>query len=63
MNDALILKLVWNFASQSDKIWVAVIKAKYCPSKNIWEAQVVVGATPLWRKMVDLRGALKDLVR
>jgi hypothetical protein len=30
MNEALILKLVWQLAQGGDKLWVVVIRAKYC---------------------------------
>ena len=29
-NEALIMKVVWQIASNSDRLWVAVVRAKYC---------------------------------
>jgi hypothetical protein len=63
MNKALILKLVWQLAQGGDKLWVAVMRAKYCKEGSLWQAEMEPGVSPLWRAMWMLRGKIQtDLV-
>jgi hypothetical protein len=59
MNDALVLKLVWNFMARSDKQLVAVMRAKYCTIMVIWEVTAIVEAASLWKHMVELKEFLR----
>jgi hypothetical protein len=34
-NEALLLKIVCQLAGSHDKIWVEVMRAKYCPKKGL----------------------------
>jgi hypothetical protein len=37
INDTLLLKLTWQFAVGRDRLWVHIMKAKYCSQKDFWE--------------------------
>jgi Reverse transcriptase (RNA-dependent DNA polymerase)/zinc-binding in reverse transcriptase/Endonuclease/Exonuclease/phosphatase family len=63
MNDALLLKLVWQMAQGKDKIWIEVMQAKYCPNEGIWGARPMTGVSLLWRKILSLREVLKEDVQ
>jgi hypothetical protein len=36
VNEALILKLVWHVATGSDRLWVSIMRVKYCGHSDIW---------------------------
>lgn len=35
-NEALVLKLVWEMACNSEKLWTQVMREKYCPRGGFW---------------------------
>ncbi|XP_078168462.1 uncharacterized protein LOC144562969 [Carex rostrata] len=59
-NQALILKMVWQLASNSDKLWVQIFKAKYFSKAGLWAIKNKRDASPLWREIQDLKHILKD---
>lgn len=62
-NEALLLKTVWQLASGQNKIWVAVMRAKYCPRKGIWGGKDARGASAMWRSVQQLKAFFKDDIR
>lgn len=54
-NEALVLKLMWEMASNSDKLWAQIMKAKYCPMGGFWGVDSKRDASQLWRNMQDLK--------
>ncbi|KAJ4776676.1 RNA-directed DNA polymerase (reverse transcriptase)-related family protein [Rhynchospora pubera] len=60
--EALFLKLVWAVASQEDKLWVQVCKAKYCPRVGFWKANPSSHCSKLWRDILARRGLFADSV-
>lgn len=59
-NKALLLKVVWHMAADSDKLWVAVVKAKHYPRCGFWAARTRPAASKLWRAIQELKGWFKD---
>jgi hypothetical protein len=51
MNNALLLKLVWQIASKQERTWVEVMLAKYCHDAIFWELGQATIASPLWRQL------------
>jgi Reverse transcriptase (RNA-dependent DNA polymerase) len=47
MNNALLLKLVWQVASGQDRQWVGLMRAKYCDSEEFWSNHSTTGVSPL----------------
>lgn len=59
MNDALVLKVLWQMAQAQDRQWAAIMQAKYCGHDSVWVVQASPGVTPLWRRMLALRPKLE----
>jgi hypothetical protein len=63
MNDAMLLKLVWQIVSQQDRVWMQVMKAKYFPNQRLWEVQRDAHISPPWRRMLEIRQNIKPEVQ
>lgn len=61
-NQALLLKMVWQLASNSDKLWVQIFKAKYFSKAGFWAIKNKRDASPLWRAIQDLKHILMDQI-
>lgn len=59
-NEALVLKLVWEMASNSEKLWTQVMRAKYCSRGGFWGVKSKRDASELWRNMQDLKHFFRD---
>lgn len=46
-NETLLLKIVWQFASQADKLWVQVMRSKYYPRGGMWGVKNKNGTSKL----------------
>lgn len=62
-NEALMLKLVWNLAANKDKIWVAIMKAKYFPRGGFWGIQTSTRASKAWKEVQWLKEFFKETMR
>lgn len=62
-NQALILKMVWQLASNSDKLWVQIFKAKYFSKGGFWAVKGKRDASPLWRAIQDLKHFFNNNIR
>ncbi|KAJ4794628.1 RNA-directed DNA polymerase (reverse transcriptase)-related family protein [Rhynchospora pubera] len=60
--EALLLKLVWDMASEEDKIWVQVCRSKYYSILGFWRAVNVGGTSNIWKQEVKLRHTFKENV-
>ena len=49
MNNALLAKLGWEMASNSDKMWVKVMKAKYLEGKSFLKAPLKLNFSWNWK--------------
>jgi hypothetical protein len=49
MNEALILKLVWHVASNSDRLWMKVMQVKYYKGGSLWYVTIEPTVSVLWR--------------
>lgn len=52
-NKALLQKLVWQLATEQDRVWVAIIKAKYFPQESFWGAEDKRGTSNLWKALLE----------
>lgn len=59
-NEALLLKVVWQVASNADKLWVQVMQAKYFSRGGFWAVTNTRDASPLWRAIQRLKPRIKD---
>jgi hypothetical protein len=55
LNEALILKIVWKLAQQSDYLWAQVLTAKYLSRGTLWFNNRVSNCTPLWKAIKRLK--------
>ncbi|KAJ4779711.1 RNA-directed DNA polymerase (reverse transcriptase)-related family protein [Rhynchospora pubera] len=58
--EALLLKLAWVVISESDRPWVHVCKAKYCPQIGIWDAKEQSNSSTLWRQIIKLKEFFRE---
>ncbi|KAJ1695019.1 hypothetical protein LUZ63_011717 [Rhynchospora breviuscula] len=61
--EALFMKLVWEMMGGSDKMWVKVCRAKYCPQIDFWDAKPYSSSSAMWRNIMNLKGEFKSNVR
>lgn len=54
-NEALILKMVWQLASNQDKIWVQVMRGKYFPRKGFWGVNTTRRTSKLWKAIQEMK--------
>uniref|UniRef100_A0A803PNP5 Reverse transcriptase n=1 Tax=Cannabis sativa TaxID=3483 RepID=A0A803PNP5_CANSA len=59
-NQALLDKLAWMVASNSDKPWVQCFKEKYCKSQSFWSIESRGSDSPVWRGILQSRGILRS---
>lgn len=59
-NKALALKIVWQLISNSDRLWVQILTAKFCPRGRVWGVKTRNGTSSLWRMIQDLKGFFKE---
>jgi zinc-binding in reverse transcriptase/Reverse transcriptase-like len=62
MNDAILLKLVWQIASRQERLWVGIMVAKYCQNSDFWQAGSMSAVSPLWRHIQKIKDHLRDHV-
>ncbi|CAN6559258.1 unnamed protein product [Malus baccata var. baccata] len=58
-NDALLAKQCWRLVSDPNSLWARVIKARYFPRCNIWEATKGGRASWAWSSILSGRDLLK----
>ncbi|CAN6557042.1 unnamed protein product [Malus baccata var. baccata] len=58
-NDALLAKQCWRLVSDPNSLWARVIKARYFPRCNIWEATKGGRASWAWSSILTGRDLLK----
>ncbi|KAJ4776428.1 RNA-directed DNA polymerase (reverse transcriptase)-related family protein [Rhynchospora pubera] len=61
--EALFMKLVWEMMGESDKMWIKVCRAKYCPQIRFWDAKSYSSSSAIWRNIMKLKGEFKSNVR
>lgn len=59
-NTALTTKQCWRIVTNPDSFAVTVLKGKYFPRKDIWEAKVPQNASYTWRSLLSAREYLKE---
>lgn len=59
-NQSLLIKIVWQLALQQDRLWVKVVRAKYCSREGLWGVSNRSNASPLWRLIQDLKPFFED---
>uniref|UniRef100_A0A803PMJ8 Reverse transcriptase domain-containing protein n=1 Tax=Cannabis sativa TaxID=3483 RepID=A0A803PMJ8_CANSA len=57
-NQALISKLAWHVASNSNKLWVQCLKAKYCKDQSFWSIEPRGNDSTIWKGILQSRGIL-----
>lgn len=62
MNSALLMKMLWRLASDSDTLWVKQLKGKYLPRSDLWHSQRKGRCTVFWGAILALRSALEPLL-
>jgi hypothetical protein len=60
MNQTLILKLVWQIASQDDKVWIGIMRAKYFSSGSLWETHDQTPSSALWKAIQSTKHMIKE---
>ncbi|XP_057248280.1 uncharacterized protein LOC130590240 [Beta vulgaris subsp. vulgaris] len=62
-NICFMAKLGWKFLTQPNKLWVQVLKAKYCKNSNLLDAMPNQSQSTIWRDILKGRDLLnKGLV-
>lgn len=59
LNLALLSKLGWNLATQTDKIWFSILLSKYCQTSNLMNAISKPGDSFVWKGICKLKELLK----
>lgn len=61
-NQSLLLKAVWQVASNSDKIWVQVVRAKYFSRRGFWGVSGTRDVSRLWRSIQKLKPFFREQI-
>lgn len=61
-NQYLVLKAVWQVASNSDKIWVQVVRAKYFSRRGFWGVNGTRDVSRLWRSIQKLKPFFREQI-
>ncbi|KAM6583466.1 hypothetical protein CsatB_010468 [Cannabis sativa] len=59
-NQALISKLAWHVASNSNKLWVQCLKAKYCKDQSFLSIEPRGNDSTIWKGILQSRGILRS---
>lgn len=60
-NKALLLKIVWQVASNQDRqLWVQILRAKYFPKGGFWGVNGTAGKSRLMKDIQELKPVIKD---
>lgn len=62
VNEALLMKALWQVANGSDAVWVQIVMAKYLPCSELWSSKRTYKCSALWKGIMSLRGQLKPLL-
>lgn len=62
VNQALLLKALWNLARGADLQWVKLVKAKYIPNSKLWHSKRTYRCSNFWRGIMNLREKLGPLI-
>lgn len=62
MNDALVMKFLWKFASGSDAQWVSILKAKYLPMSKLWHSKRTYRCSLFWKCIMRQRETLLTMI-
>lgn len=60
MNEALLLKLAWNFLNNPNKFWVKILHSKYLSNSNFWDATSKASNSDVWKNILRVRKYLTD---
>lgn len=63
VNEALLLKVLWQVASGSKALWVSIVVAKYLPRSELWTSKRMYRCSVMWKGIMHLRDKLSPLVR
>lgn len=58
INTALLAKLGWKLARESDSLWCRALRAKYMKVKCLFEIGIAKGSSPGWNGILSSRHAL-----
>lgn len=59
-NQALLLKLVWYIVAGTDRLWVHIMIAKYCPRGGFWAVRTTTGSSKLWKEIQGFKSFFKE---
>ncbi|KAF4388487.1 hypothetical protein F8388_012464 [Cannabis sativa] len=59
MNNALMAKLAWQCASQTDRPWVTCLTEKYCKKDSFWGTSVRATDSTFWKGILHTRDVIR----
>ena len=63
LNDATIMKHIWNLFYRNDSIWVAWVREVLLRRSSIWIARTPSRCSWSWRKILQLRDRVRPFIR
>ncbi|XP_060968357.1 uncharacterized protein LOC133035933 [Cannabis sativa] len=60
VNNALLAKLAWFLADNSNRPWAVSLKVKYYPLETFWSVQERSSESPVWRGILEARKLICD---
>ena len=63
LNDSNVMKHIWNLFYKKDSLWVAWVRRFYLRQGSLWNAKVPTSCSWSWRKILQLRGRIRPLIK
>ena len=63
LNDANVMKHIWNLFYRKDSLWVAWVQRLYLKQKSLWCAKIPSNCSWSWRKLLQLRDKIRPLIK
>ena len=61
-NEVLLVKILWNIASNKESLWVKWINEIRLKDKNIWEVQCDSNSSSGWKNLLSFRDKAKEFI-
>ena len=63
LNDANVMKQIWNLFYRKDSLWVAWVRRLYTRRGSLWGTKIPSICSWSWRKMLQLRDKIRPFIK